>query len=151
MSLLGPVMALLALVPTGEMTHSKPWVLEPANNRWFCALSQCWCYFSWGVRQHVWALILCQVYTQTEDSLGSLLTLLFNVCRISTGIFILANWIFTICSALIISVHLSLFFSLPAPLYPPFSTSPVVIHGIWFYDKEDCQRIAQRMKTWVLI
>ncbi|KAM6895762.1 mRNA-decapping enzyme 1B [Xenentodon cancila] len=23
----------------------------------------------------------------------------------------------------------------------------VVIHGIWFYDKEDCQRIAQRMKS----
>ncbi|XP_056133439.1 mRNA-decapping enzyme 1B [Lampris incognitus] len=28
-----------------------------------------------------------------------------------------------------------------------YRNARLVIHGIWFYDKEDCQRIAQRMKT----
>ncbi|KAI3366399.1 hypothetical protein L3Q82_000554 [Scortum barcoo] len=27
-----------------------------------------------------------------------------------------------------------------------YRNARLVIHGIWFYDKEDCQRIAQRMK-----
>ncbi|XP_030576579.1 mRNA-decapping enzyme 1B-like [Archocentrus centrarchus] len=45
------------------------------------------------------------------------------------------------------SVPIGLFNFVSLCISNPLVFFPVVIHGIWFYDKEDCRRIAQGMKT----